>query len=223
VTPPREPTAKTSEAETPTRGNPETRQQILKAALRALEQKNVAEVRVDDIVQEAGVARGTFYIYFRDKLDVLKALSWELHEELFNESHVALDRRSNAYDRLRQSLRRVIDNWLEHGNVFTSITQLAMTHEDFLAISQEQRYPFIRQIKRDIEASIERGRARPIDAAVAAKALAAMMDWFCLLWFGLDEPPYEDAHEHIDDVVDNLATLWYRAVYAADPPGTPAP
>ena len=44
-----------------------------------------------------------------------------------------------------------------------------------------------------------------------------MMDWFCLTWFGLNEPPFPGAERDIDRVTDNLALLWYRAVDGADP------
>ena len=77
--------------------------------------------------------------------------------------------------------------------------------------------PFIRQIQRDLERLIRDGHSAPIDAAVAAKAMAAMMDRFCLTWFALDEPPYPEASQNIESVTDNLAQLWYRALYGAEP------
>jgi AcrR family transcriptional regulator len=208
---------KTAQGNRAQRGNPQTRRTIMKAAQSLLDHSNIADVTVDDIVREAGVARGTFYIYFKDKLDVLVALARNLNEELFEASHLSLDRGASAYERIRLSLRRVVDNWIEHNGIFRSLTQMAMTRPDFLELSQELRFPFIIQIRQDLESSMAGGRAKPIDAAVAAKALAAMMDWFCLLWFGLNEPPYEGAGENIDEVVDHLSLLWYRALYGADP------
>ena len=187
------------------------------AAVRILDQKNFFDVGVDDLVQEAGVARGTFYIYFRDKYDLLAALSRRLNDELFDQAHVKLDRHTKPYDRIRLSLRRVIAAWEQHAMLFRATTQAALIRPDFLTLNQELRLPFVRQIRRDIERSIEHGHAKPIDAAVAAKALAAMMDWFCLTWFGLNEPPFPGAERDIDRVTDNLALLWYRAVYGADP------
>jgi AcrR family transcriptional regulator len=200
------------------RGNPQTRIALMDAAQRVLDKKNIMEATVDDFVCEAGVARGTFYIYFRDKYDILGALARRMNDQLFSQSHVELDRHAPAYDRIRLSLRRVIQTWEDHGGFFRSMTQISLSRPDFLALNQELRQPFIRQIRRDLESSIARGHARPIDPAVAAKALAAMMDWFCLLWFGLAEPPYEGADRDIDHVTDQLALLWYRAVYGDDPP-----
>jgi hypothetical protein len=44
-----------------------------------------------------------------------------------------------------------------------------------------------------------------------------MMDWLCLLWFGLGEEPYPRATAELDQVAGSLAQLWYRVVYASDP------
>src|SRR6476469_1895242 len=61
----------------PSKGTPTTRLQILDAT-------------VEDFVREAGVARGTFYIYFTDKYDLLKALTALTTERIFEEAHVPL-------------------------------------------------------------------------------------------------------------------------------------
>ncbi len=47
---------------------------VLAAALRVFEQQGVASTRVEDILEAAGIARRTFYRYFKNKDDVLVAL-----------------------------------------------------------------------------------------------------------------------------------------------------
>lgn len=174
---------------------------------------------MDDIVQEAGVARGTFYIYFKDKFDILKVLAARVNEDLFSESHLTLDPSLSTYERIRMSLRRVVDMWTVHAGLFRSMNQMALMSPEFLALDQRLRLEFIEQISRSLQSSIARGRAKPIDTDVAAKALSAMMDRFCMLWFACDEPPYAEAAGEIDHVIDNLALLWFRSVYGRDPDG----
>jgi AcrR family transcriptional regulator len=199
------------------RGNPAKRLLLMEAALRVLDLKNIVDVTVDDIVQEAGVARGTFYIYFKDKYDILAALARRINDQLFDQSHLKLDRQTPPFERIRASLHTVLDTWTMHAGLFRSLTQMALSRADFLELNQELRAPFLRQIRRDLERSVERGHASPMDTAVVAKALAAMMDWLCLLWFGLGEAPFENASNELDHVADELARMWYRAVYAAEP------
>ncbi len=189
------------------------------AALRVLDRKNFLDATVEDVVRDAAIARGTFYIYFKDKFDLLKALAMREHERLFTDSHVNLDRGKHPYDRLRTSLRNVISHWESHASLFRSLTQMSLARDDFYQMARQNRFRFIEKIRGDLDSSIARGRAHPIDPAVAAKALAAMMDWFCLLWFAMHEPPYEGASQpaEIEHIADHVALLWYRAIYAEDP------
>jgi len=52
----------------------ERREQILKAARDVFAKRGYARSTVDDVVAEAGVARGTFYLYFGDKRDAFSEL-----------------------------------------------------------------------------------------------------------------------------------------------------
>lgn len=51
-----------------------TRNALLRAARTRFRAQGVHDTSIDDIVRAAGVARGTFYLYFRNKEDVLGAL-----------------------------------------------------------------------------------------------------------------------------------------------------
>lgn len=49
----------------------QTRQKILDVALELMSSRPIEEVKVEDITEAAGVAKGTFYVYFKSKEDVL--------------------------------------------------------------------------------------------------------------------------------------------------------
>ena len=48
-------------------GKPERRQQILTVARDVFARRGYHAAKIDDIVAAAGIARGTFYLYFEDK------------------------------------------------------------------------------------------------------------------------------------------------------------
>ena len=50
------------------------RQQILDAAVRVFARSGYKNSGISEIIAEAGVARGTFYLYFESKLDVFNAI-----------------------------------------------------------------------------------------------------------------------------------------------------
>jgi AcrR family transcriptional regulator len=50
------------------------RQQLLDAAIKAFARKGYLETSIDDIISEADVARGTFYLYFPGKKEIFLAI-----------------------------------------------------------------------------------------------------------------------------------------------------
>lgn len=63
--------------------NPEERRKdILKAALTLFREKGYEKTVISDIVKLAGIAQGTFYIYYKSKEDVFLAVLENLREEI---------------------------------------------------------------------------------------------------------------------------------------------
>ena len=51
------------------------RKRLLDAAYTLFQEKGAANTTINDIAKEAQVAKGTFYLYFRDKTEILDAWS----------------------------------------------------------------------------------------------------------------------------------------------------
>lgn len=54
--------------------------------------KGLAKTTISDIVDQAGVAKGTFYLYFKDKYDIRNKLVSHKTGELFFHAHEALEK-----------------------------------------------------------------------------------------------------------------------------------
>lgn len=63
----------------------ETRRKLLEVGERMIAEQGFANVSIDDIVKACGVARGTFYTYFKNKEDIVQAISRQPFGELENE------------------------------------------------------------------------------------------------------------------------------------------
>src|SRR5947208_9373217 len=61
---------------------PDRREQLLDAALTVFSAEGYSAAKVSDIVGRAGVAQGTFYLYFRSKQEVVLALFERFQEAL---------------------------------------------------------------------------------------------------------------------------------------------
>ncbi|NJE06313.1 TetR/AcrR family transcriptional regulator [Thermococcus sp. M36] len=86
----------------------DTRERILKASEKLFAEKGYDETTVDEIVEKAGVAKGTFYNYFRSKEELIKIVALEslpysaIREELEKEHgslREFLESIANAYIR----------------------------------------------------------------------------------------------------------------------------
>ena len=91
------------------------RQQLLVAARAVFADKGYPGATVDDIVARVPVARGTFYLYFEDKLDVFRALVDAFFERLTEciESIDVEDPERLPRAQLEANLRRVVRLALE--------------------------------------------------------------------------------------------------------------
>ena len=64
---------------------------LLQTAFDLFTGKGFAKTTVSDIVNQAGLAKGTFYLYFKDKSDLRDKLIAFKASQLFDDAHKALD------------------------------------------------------------------------------------------------------------------------------------
>ena len=62
------------------------RQMLLETAFSLFTSKGINETTIQDIAKEAGVAKGTFYLYFKDKYDLIEKLRIKKTAKLFEDA-----------------------------------------------------------------------------------------------------------------------------------------
>lgn len=62
------------------------KENLLSSAYNLFIKKGINDTSISDIVNEAGVAKGTFYLYFKDKWEIHEAVIIEKSKKLFNEA-----------------------------------------------------------------------------------------------------------------------------------------
>ena len=65
---------------------------LLNTAYKLFTTKGINATAISDIVHDAGVAKGTFYLYFKDKYDIKNKLVAHKTHELFANANVDLDK-----------------------------------------------------------------------------------------------------------------------------------
>lgn len=59
-----------------------TRTAILNACIQLIQEKEFASITINEIVQRADINRGTFYLHFEDKLDMMSSFENEMIEKI---------------------------------------------------------------------------------------------------------------------------------------------
>lgn len=93
-------------------GKAERRQEILAHARDVFAKRGYHEATVDDIVKAAGIARGTFYLYFDDK----RAVFEELVDRMFTRIGMTIMRVDPAQSvevQVRENIRRIFKTLLD--------------------------------------------------------------------------------------------------------------
>lgn len=77
-----------------------TRGKLLEAGCALAHSQAFANLRIDDIVERAGVAKGTFYLHFADRTAFLVALHRRFHDEVMAAVELATEQAPHGTDRL---------------------------------------------------------------------------------------------------------------------------
>jgi AcrR family transcriptional regulator len=187
-----------------------TRRQIIDAARRVFERDGYLEVGVEDIVQEAGVARGSFYTYFTSKLEVLRVVSGEV-AQLVDEAVLHRpegERRLDPVEALRRANERYVAVYRDNARIYALGEQLAHIDKELLEGGMERRRRNIDRITRLIRRWQAQGLADPsVDAEPTAAALVSMITNVCYWLFVGHDEPYD-----VDRAAAAINDLWIRAV-----------
>ncbi len=159
------------------------RKQLLDAATRVFAQKGYWSASITDIIRFAGVARGTFYLYFRSKRDVFLAIAENFRSEQRRFTHQSGPGEAPLTpDNSRARIRADFLNYLEfyHQNLdAANIVLRDASRIDPLAARkrEEIRRAFRSNLANDVARLQEAGiYHRNISPELAAHFLVGMFD-----------------------------------------------
>lgn len=87
----------------------EKRKKLLDAAYLLFLQKGAGHTTINDIAEEAKVAKGTFYLYFRDKESILQALIYRMSYRILAESYEKVNHTGDFGEEVVQLIDNVIE------------------------------------------------------------------------------------------------------------------
>jgi len=158
------------------------RQQLLGAAVRVFARKGFHASRVGDIAQEAGVAHGLLYHYFKSKDQVLEAVFHENWSILVARIESVEETDEPAADQIRHIAAIVLRTWLHLPDVVRVVIQEFGRSPELGERIGELTLP-IDALRRVIARGIERGEFRKdVDPAFAATVVYGSIDELLTAW-----------------------------------------
>jgi AcrR family transcriptional regulator len=145
-----------------------TRGKLLAAAEAEFGENGFASTAVSDITRRAGVAQGTFYLYFPTKADALRQLVQDMGRQL---RHALTEGTAGARDRLeveRLGLEAFIDFALEHQNLYKVVMESQFVDD---SIYREYYQTLADSYTVNLQRAHARGELRGGDASAQAWSL----------------------------------------------------
>jgi TetR/AcrR family transcriptional regulator, fatty acid metabolism regulator protein len=168
------------------------RRQLLDAAVRVFARKGFHASRVGDIAEEAGVAHGLLYHYFKSKDQVLEAVFHENWSVLLARISNVEETDEPAADQLRHIATIVLRTWLHLPDVVRVVVREFGRSPELAERIGELTQP-IDAIQRVITRGIERGEFRKdVDPRFAAAVVYGSIDELLTAWV-LGRLPAEEA------------------------------
>lgn len=152
-------------------------EELVAAALDLFVEQGFAGTRLRDVAKRAGVSKGTVYLYFKSKEELLRAAVRDSVVPIVDEGDdIEVEAEGTSAELLRQLLQRWLEEFEERGLAgvpklvmseagnFPELAQDYMTH-----VVQRSRRLFARVIKR----GIREGEFRKVDVREAVQVLLA--------------------------------------------------
>lgn len=83
------------------------KEKIIEAAVKIFQEKGIEKAKVSDIVKLAGIAQGTFYLYFPSKLSVMPAIAEVMVEKMMIEVKSEVDKDTSISAQLSQVVEAI--------------------------------------------------------------------------------------------------------------------
>jgi len=179
----------------------ESRERIVRAAELLVRKRSYSELTVDELMSEAGLGRTIFYRHFDDLGDLVRGLSREAIDELFEAQERLLAARPAD---VRGALLPAVKVWEEYGPLLRCASEAAAVDETIAegyAAMRQRFFDFAAQALRNLV-----GEERYADLGETARALNLMNEAYLTEAFGRE--PRIDR----ETAVRTLVEIWEAVI-----------
>ena len=195
----------------------EAEREILEAAEALLRERPSHEVTVMAVMERTTLSRKSFYVYFRDRHELIARLVAPLREHLDARAAELRATLDDPREIARHYFGEVAGVYAAHGELLRALRESAGHDEDAERVWREFTDPPIADLALWIRAETAAGRSRGLDPEVTARALITM-NLGCFFEQLIGRPDADP-----EPLLDALIEIWGRTIYGDVPPGISGP
>jgi AcrR family transcriptional regulator len=161
------------------------RNQILDAATKVFVRQGFQHARMDDIVEESGLSKGTLYWYFKSKEDIINAILRRLFAGALESLASLLEAEGTVSERLVQLTSDRVTGMKRMSSLVPIIFEFyaVAVHQQWVKQFIGEYFKHFRGLLEDlIQQGIDRGEFYPVNAAETAISLASMYEGLTIHW-----------------------------------------
>jgi AcrR family transcriptional regulator len=181
-----------------------------------LKRRSFPELTIEHLMARAGLSRPAFYVYFKDRYDLVIQLVEKISTEMFTMIGLWNSGSDDPVEDLHLAFDGVARVCVKYGHIFRAFADAAAQHPKVEKVYRRLMDQAISTTAERIKADIKRGKIKPLDADEVARALCLMGERFYIEALGR-HPKTEP-----ESVVRTMLTIWGRTLYGSAEPAAPA-
>jgi AcrR family transcriptional regulator len=191
---------------------PTIEQRLLVAMESLLEKGNgFGSLTVEQLAAEAGMARATFYLHFRDKGELVLRLMGQLTDEIIGSAGVWFGNAENADRRdIERALRGIVGTFKKHHAIVAAINDTAPYDPAVAQLYRDMMDKLCAASRRAIATVKRQGKAHEQATPDVGTILTWAVDLYCARFIGNHEGA------ELDRLVKSLAHICASAIFAPE-------
>ncbi len=185
----------------------EAQREIIDAAEALLRERPFRELTVDELMRRTGLSRPSFYVYFRDRYDLVLCIVRHLEAELMEVSQIWYRSPEHGAAVIEASVRGVVGVYERHGPVLSALADAAADDPGVEEVYRGLVRVFVDATADHIERELQAGTISGVEARPTAEALIHMNERYLAVQLGRE--PFADP----EAVIRTVHTIWARTLY----------
>lgn len=177
------------------------KQKIIEATIEQFTTKGVESTKISDIVKSAGIAQGTFYLYFPSKFSVMPEIAKFAVEEIMTNIRRSVELSADFDTKIEQLVKAVFQITEQKKELF-AVLYAGLAQSEHLKQWESIYSPFYDWVFNLLEESLQKGEIRRnVNCARTSRILIGLMESTAEQLYLYDSPTQEEIEAQFKELI----------------------